>query len=120
MPLLILAITGSPQAAGLAAGLSILPYVLFSLPAGALVDRWDRKRVMILCDLGRAVNIATIPLALALGALTIWQLYAVAFIEGTLFVFFDLAEVAALPQVVRPSTCPTPPARTRPPLPSPG
>jgi MFS family permease len=101
LPLLILAITGSPQVAGLAAGLSILPYVLFGLPAGALVDRWDRKRVMLLCDLGRAINIATIPLALAFGALTIWQIYVVAFIEGTLLVFFDLAEVAALPQVVR-------------------
>ncbi len=100
LPLLILAITGSPGVAGIAAGLGSLPYLFFSLPAGALVDRWDRKRVMILCDLGRALNIATIPLALALGALTVPQIFLVAFIEGTLFVFFDLSEVAALPQVV--------------------
>src|SRR5438067_2202096 len=51
-PLLILAITHSAAAAGIAGALNTLPYVLFSLPAGALVDRWDRKRVMIICDAG--------------------------------------------------------------------
>src|SRR5204863_250057 len=73
---------------------------LFSLPVGALVDRWDRKRVMILCDTGRALSLASVPIALAFNVLTIWQLYANAFIEGTLFVFFNIAEVAALPRVV--------------------
>ncbi len=99
-PLLILAITGSPAQAGLAFALRSLPYVIFSLPVGALIDRWDRKRVMILCDLGRAVALASIPIALALGLLTIAQLYIVAFVEGSLFVFFNLAEVACLPRVV--------------------
>src|SRR5438093_4331683 len=51
-PLLILAITNSPAAAGIAGALFMLPYALFSLPAGALIDRWDRKRVMVLCDAG--------------------------------------------------------------------
>jgi len=41
-PLLILAITSSPAAAGIAGALSMLPYLFFSLPAGALIDRWDR------------------------------------------------------------------------------
>ena len=54
-PLLVLAITHSPAQAGLIAALRGLPYALFILPAGALVDRWDRKRVMILCDTGRAL-----------------------------------------------------------------
>ena len=99
-PLLILAMTDSPAAAGIAAALSNIPYLLFSLPAGALIDRWDRKRVMILCDLGRALTVFTIPIALWLDLLTIWQIYAAAFIEGSLFVFFNIAEVAALPRVV--------------------
>ena len=55
---------------------------------------------MILCDAGRALSLASVPVALAFGVLTVWQLYAVAFIEGTLFVFFNIAEVAALPRVV--------------------
>ena len=100
MPLLILALTGSPAAAGVAGMLVTIPYVVFSLPAGALVDRWDRKRVMIICDAVRACAFASIPLAVFLNALTVWQLYAVALVEGTFFVFFNLAEVAALPRVV--------------------
>ncbi len=99
-PLLILALTNSPQAAGFAAALGSIPYILFSLPAGALVDRWDRKRVMIYCDIGRAAVLATIPIALYFNALTIWQIYIAALLEGSLFVFFNIAEVAALSRVV--------------------
>jgi len=55
---------------------------------------------MIVCDLGRAVAVLSVPLAVWLDALTIWQIYVVAFVEGSLFVFFNIAEVAALPRVV--------------------
>lgn len=99
-PLLILALTNSPAAAGFAAALYSIPYLVLSLPAGALIDRWDRKRVMIGCDIGRAITLASIPLALAFNALTLWQIYAAVLIEGTLFVFFNIAEVAAIPRVV--------------------
>src|SRR5260221_9062037 len=99
-PLLILAVTGSPAQAGFVGALRALPYVIFSLPAGALLDRWDRKRTMILCDTGRALSLASIPVALATGHLTIIQLYLVSLIEGTLFVFFNIAEAACLPRVV--------------------
>ena len=99
-PLLILALTNSPAQAGFAGALRALPYLIFSLPAGALIDRWDRKRVMILCDTGRALSMASIPVALMLGHLTILQLYLVSLIEGTLFVFFNIAEAACLPRVV--------------------
>jgi len=99
-PLLILALTHSPAAAGIAGALRAAPYLIFSLPVGALIDRWDRKRVMIVCDVWRAVAVLTVPLALWLDALTIWQIYVVTFVEGSLFVFFNIAEVAALPRVV--------------------
>jgi predicted MFS family arabinose efflux permease len=99
-PLLALFISGSPAQAGLIGSTRLLPYFLLSLPAGALADRWDRKRVMQICDAGRALSLASIPIAFALGHLTLLQLYLVSLIEGTLFVFFDLAEVACLPQVV--------------------
>ena len=99
-PLLILFLTHSPVLAGLAGALRALPYLIFSLPAGALIDRWDRKRVMILCDSGRAVCMASIPIAYLIGHLTIVQLFLVSLIEGTLYVFFNIAEVACLPRVV--------------------
>jgi len=99
-PLLILALTESPEAAGLAGALRTLPYLALSLPVGALIDRWDRKAVMIRCDAGRALAVASIPAAIAFDALTVAQIYAVTLIEGSLFVFFNIAEVAALPRVV--------------------
>lgn len=99
-PLLVLALTHSPAQMGIVAALRSLPYLFLSLPVGALIDRWDRKRVMILCDAGRAVNMLSIPLALWLAHLSIWQLYANATIAGILLVFFDVAEATCLPYVV--------------------
>src|SRR5947199_8340922 len=99
-PLLILALTQSPAQPGFAGALRALPYLIFSLPAGALIDRWDRKRVMIFCDTGRALSMASIPFALAIGQLTVLQLFIVSAIEGTLYVFFNIAEAACLPRVV--------------------
>jgi hypothetical protein len=49
-PLVVLAITRSPAQAGLVGALRGLPFALLCLPAGALVDRWDRKRVILLSD----------------------------------------------------------------------
>src|SRR6266480_7255659 len=99
-PLLVWDITHSAAQVGLVGGLGTLPYVFLSLLVGALIDRWDRKRVMILCDIGRALNLASVLIALVLGHLTVIQLAINALVEGTLFVFFNLAEVACLPRVV--------------------
>jgi MFS family permease len=106
LPLLILTLTHSPAQAGFAGALRALAYLLLGLPAGALIDRWDRKRTMIFCDAGRALALGSIPLALALGRLTMAQLYLVSMIEGALYVFFSLAESAALPRVVAKSQLP--------------
>src|SRR5215467_7381978 len=106
-PLFVLALTHSPAQAGLIGAMRALPYALLILPAGALVDRWNRKRVMILCDIGRAVALGSIPIALVLGHLTIVQLFIVSLVEGTLFTFFNLAETACLPQVVSKEQLPT-------------
>lgn len=99
-PLLILFLTESPAAAGIAGAVGSLPYLIFSLPVGALIDRWDRKKVMILCDVGQAILFASVAIAIYYDAITIWHLYINAFVGGTLFVFFNIAEVAALPRVV--------------------
>src|ERR671939_2029323 len=69
-PLLVLAITGSPAKAGIVTFANRFPYFLFSLPAGALVDRWERKRIMLVCDAGRLLGAASIVVALAAGRLS--------------------------------------------------
>src|SRR5262249_49225793 len=99
-PLLVLVLTHSPAQAGFVGALRSLPYVLLCLPVGALVDRWDRRRVMIICDTASALAVGSIPLALALGGLTLAQLYIVALAEGTFYVFFNLANTACLPNIV--------------------
>lgn len=99
-PLMLLLLTGSPALAGLAGALRTIPYFLMALPAGALVDRWNRRTVMLLCDTGRALGLASIPLAATFNALTLPQLYLIAFVEGALGVIFDIAAVASLPRVV--------------------
>lgn len=100
LPLLILALTHSPAKAGGLAALRGLPYLLLCLPAEALVDRWDPRRTMLICDTGRAMALASVPIALALGHLMLAQLCAVTVIEGTLFVFFNQAESNCLVRVV--------------------
>lgn len=99
-PLLVLVVTHSPLKAGLAGSAQSVPFLLLYLPAGALVDRWDRKRVMLVSDGMRAVLAASIVVALALGQLTFPQIIMVVFVDGSCFVFFQLAESAALPHIV--------------------
>jgi len=100
LPLLVLATLHSPTQAGLIAAARSVPYLVVGLPAGALVDRWNRKAVMIVCDLIRWLAFGSIPVAYVLHQLSIGQLYVVAVVDGITFVFFNLAEVAALPRVV--------------------
>lgn len=99
-PLLVLAVTHSPAKAGIVGFAQTLPFLLLYLPAGAFIDRWDKKRTMVICDAGRAVALGSIAITIALGLLTLAQVLAVTLIEGSMFVLFDLAEGAALPQLV--------------------
>jgi len=101
-PLLVLAMTGSPATAGLVGFLGTLPYILFQLPAGAVMDRVNRRRLMIACDVIRLLALGSIPLVAWLGRLTLVQVTIVAFVEGTMFVFFRLGEVSAIRIVVPP------------------
>jgi MFS family permease len=90
----------TPFEFGLLTTIEFLPFILFSLPAGVWVDRLRRRPILIAGDLGRAVAIASIPIAFYFDALTIWQLYVVGFVNGILTVFFDVAYQSYLPSVV--------------------
>jgi MFS family permease len=90
----------TPFEFGLLTTIEFLPFILFSLPAGVWVDRLRRRPILIAGDLGRALAIASIPVAFYFDALTIWQLYIVGFINGILTVFFDVAYQSYLPSVV--------------------
>ncbi|MGP3955772.1 MFS transporter [Nonomuraea sp. 3N208] len=100
MPLLVLALGGSATEAGVVGFAAGLPYLLAQLPAGVLVDRLDRRAVMIFCDVGRFLALGSVVLALAAGRPPLAQLVAVAFVEGVLTVGHQLAEQAAVRHVV--------------------
>jgi predicted MFS family arabinose efflux permease len=106
-PLLVLALTGSPSQAGLVGFAQTLPFPLLFLVAGVVVDRVDRKRLLLVADGARAVAFASLVAALALDRVVLAHILAVAFVEGSFFVFFRLAESAALPQVVPKEQLPT-------------
>lgn len=100
MPVLIYGITGSAAWTALAAVAQGLPYLVAGLWAGALADRVDRKRVMVVADLAAAAALASIPAAWWSGRLTAGHVIAVAFTVQTVFVFFDAANFGALPSLV--------------------
>ncbi|HVB20599.1 MAG TPA: MFS transporter [Ktedonobacteraceae bacterium] len=100
LPLLVLALTGSPAQAGFIAGIRGVVYVVWAIPAGALIDRWDRRTVMVIANLGSGLAMGSIFLALLYNHLTILQLYAACAIEGSFFVFANLSRFAAFPRVV--------------------
>jgi len=85
----VLALDATPAQMGYLVTVALLPNLLFSLHAGAWIDRAGRRRrVMIVADLGRAAALASVPIAYAFGVLTFAQLYVVGFATGLLSVFF--------------------------------
>lgn len=104
-PMLVLAYSGSASDAGLVAFCANLPYVL-QLVAGGLVDRLDRRRLMIACDIGRLAATGSLVAALAFGHFWLVQVAAVAFTESSLTILYRISERAAVRHVVRTADLP--------------
>jgi predicted MFS family arabinose efflux permease len=101
MPLLAaLTLGASPMAVGVLTAATGLPHLLFGLFAGAWVDRLPRRPIMVASDVGRAALLAAIPVAAWFDLLRIELLIAVAFLDGALKVFFDIAYMAYVPALV--------------------
>jgi MFS transporter, ENTS family, enterobactin (siderophore) exporter len=100
LPLLVLALTGSGTLMGIVAALQTVPDLVVGLPAGALADRWDRRRMMIVADLGRALLTALIPLSTLLAIPTIPVVLIVVAPINVLRVLFLAAWTGAIPRLV--------------------
>jgi MFS family permease len=97
----VLALHATPGEMGALLTMALIPNLIFSLHAGVWIDRRGRRReVMLATDLGRGLLIATVPVAYAFGHLTWAHLYLVAFLSGTLSVFFFVANGAFFQVVV--------------------
>jgi MFS family permease len=102
LPLVAVLVLGAgPSLMGVLTAAALLPNLLFALHAGALVDRLGRRRAtMVTADLGRAVLLASVPVAYALDALTVAQLLLAAFGVGSLSVLFNVADASLFVSVV--------------------
>lgn len=100
LPLLVLALTGSGFAMGIVGALQTLPDLVLGMVAGALADRSDRKRMMLLADLGRALLTALIPISVALGGPTMAVILLVAAPTSILRSFFLAGYTASVPALV--------------------
>ncbi|TMC05164.1 MAG: MFS transporter [Chloroflexi bacterium] len=98
----VLTLHASPGQMGALSALELSPYLVFGLVAGALVDRADRRLVLVLSHAGRAVVLASIPVAAATGVLSIAYLYAAGILIGFMTLFFDIAHQSYLPALVDP------------------
>jgi MFS family permease len=96
----VLALKAPPFQVGVLAAAETAAFLLVGLPAGAWVDRMRRRNVLIVGDLGRALLLASIPVAWWTGVLTMPQLFVVALFAGVLTVFFDVAYQSYLPHLV--------------------
>ncbi len=91
----VLVLHAGPAEMGYLTAANLAPFLLFSLHAGAWVDRRGRRRqVMVASDLGQAVLLASIPVLYVLGELTLAQVYVVAFLTGTLSMLFFVSQSA--------------------------
>ncbi|WP_436498498.1 MFS transporter [Actinokineospora sp. HUAS TT18] len=99
-PLLVLALTGSAAASGLVLAADAVAQLVAGLPAGALVDRWNRKLVMLACEAVQAAALASLVAVVLWEVATIPHLVAVAAVLGTCRALFEPAEDASLPSLV--------------------
>lgn len=100
LPLVAIGYTRSPTLiAGLAFAFT-LPWLLFALPAGMLVDRIDRRRAMLGANCVRGMLMLILVFAVAAGAKSIWALYFAAFCVGTAETLYDTSAQSIIPQVV--------------------
>ncbi|TDW89893.1 putative MFS family arabinose efflux permease [Kribbella pratensis] len=99
-PLLVASITNEPAAVGAAAFVQQLPWLLFALFSGVLVDRLDRRLMIVAADTFRAIVLAALGLAVLLDTAPLWAVYLALFLLGTAETLADNASGALLVSAV--------------------
>jgi MFS family permease len=101
LPILATRVTDHRLSIGLISTFFAIPWLLFALPAGAVIDRMDRRHVLIAADLFRGVLVGGLALAAAFADVQIWMLWVLAFGLGVGEVFFDSTSQTILPAIVQ-------------------
>jgi MFS family permease len=95
-PLLVTTITREPIAVAAATFLQLLPWVVFGIPGGALIDRVDRRRLSVAMNVARAVVLLALAVTVLTGTLSLWLLLGCLFVLGTAEMFADNAGSALI------------------------
>ena len=95
MPLIILTLTGSPALAGAIGAMRGITYVLLAIPAGYVLDRWNRRNIMIVGNLGSGLAMLSVSVGLLLKHLSVPNLFILMGIEGGCFVFANIGRFSA-------------------------
>ena len=98
--LIVKTLNASPLEIGLLNAANVVPYLLFGLIVGALMDRWRRKPAMVLASVGRALTLALVPVLWFTGTLTVWSFGALLLLFGALTLIADSAAQPLLPHLV--------------------
>ncbi|MFE5736800.1 MFS transporter [Streptomyces celluloflavus] len=99
-PLLVLAVTGSPAQAGLVTGVNSAAQLIAGVPAGTLLDRWNRRTVMLCCEVARTAALGLLVWSIWRDTVQVWHMLVVAAVLGLCAALYDPAEEASLPHVV--------------------
>ncbi|MGM0941932.1 MAG: MFS transporter [Bacillota bacterium] len=100
LPLIVLALTGLPLSMGIVAALERLP-ILIQPFTGVLADNFNRKKILLVCDLGRFLMIGILGLLYIMDNLLIWEVYVAAFIVGVLTQVYNTSQFASVPRLVQ-------------------
>jgi len=96
-PWLVYSQTGSTLSTGIVLAIYTLPYLLFGMFAGVAIDRFNKRRVMLMAELARMVLVLLVPLA---AAWSLWSVFVLSFAMASLTVLFDPAKLSLLPDIV--------------------
>ncbi|MFC4560055.1 MFS transporter [Virgibacillus kekensis] len=100
LPLIVLAITGSPLSMGIVAALERLPVIIQPF-TGVFVDRYNRKKILLICDLGRFLVVGLIGSLHLMDALSVWEIYIGSLIVGVLTQVYNTSQFASIPKLVQ-------------------
>ncbi|MGV9325756.1 MFS transporter [Streptosporangium sandarakinum] len=100
LPLLAVTLTRDPVPVAALSSMTYLPWVLFAVVSGALVDRLDRRRAMVAAQVVRAVVVGLLAVAVVAGQAAMWMLFAAAFALGAVETLYDNAAHSMVPAVV--------------------
>ncbi|HFK1765464.1 macrolide transporter [Bacillus wiedmannii] len=99
LPWIAYQLTGSAVIMSSLFAINVLPIVLFGPLVGAIIDRYDRKKLLWIADITNIILVSLVPILHTLHLLEIWHLYIITFILAVMSMLFDVTTVTVIPHI---------------------